>query len=560
MKRSPPPLLNWSFLIADAAIFNYATFKTVEAVLLWSESPLWRYHAWMWASVGLLLLVGLERVYTNRLASPTSRPSRPLWEALAFLLLAVAIPRGLPLVPPTISTEAKSSMHFLWLPIEWHKLPHNIELIARHQAAFAALVGALLPLLLAAALRAPRIAALACVGVALAVASRLTREDIGFRAPFYQAVFAAPWAILALCALRGAHRGFARLLPLTGAFLVLWAFYTGLLPLKPSRLPLPSGVEVVYPRPGESSKFPLQYVRALWLDPDRHELYGSYGPTSGLFRIHVPTGQADLLETPGVIRHFWASTSDPTLLALEWIYDDLIHVERAAFQVGSRTHLMDGVIISPIDLIVSARDLFVLSTELPAVTRLDRATLSRVAQTNFKQLGLTQFSSGAWTMALDNTSGRLFVQLGMTDLSDRFLMVELDTSSLGVRRTMDLPAGGLELKFLPDHRTLLLPDFYSDLIYELDVDAWTIRRSIPAVANARSLAYDPRRGLLFAASFMSGDLDVIRHSDGARIRRINIGSKPSSMHYDEVGEDLYVASSRGVLRLRLSEFLEEPQP
>lgn len=562
MNPSPHSRLRlFLFLIVDAVLLDYAFYRTVEIQLYSHETGL-RSSLACWTAAGTIVLA----VLLNRLYRSFHDKSwfRTLFVDLLWLVpLGLLLPGVLTKIPPTVHEGTKSSISFLWLPMEWHKYPYNIALIADTLplASYAAVAMFFLSACLAAAKRTRILGTGLYLLIAVVIGSRLGTDQMGFRSPFFRLVFCGPWVLMAVLAWRGSLRGICRTQILAGSLAVLWTYYTAVLPWRDSSpAHLPPGTQVLYPPEDGESEFPLQHTRQIWVDPAQRALFATYGPTSGIVRLNIDTGRLDNMHTDGLIRHFWTTPDDPYLYAIEWIYDDLWTIDKATFTLLRKRHLMDGVLVAPIDIDVMGDHFYVASTEHPALTQFSNRDFRRTGQLDFHADGVTLFRSGAWRVVPDPLSSTLFVHLGMVDHTDRFQLLRVAPDPLRVVDSIDLPAGGLEMIPIPNHRSLLLPDFYSDRIFEIGMDPFAVRRIIRSVTNARSTAYDPGRDLLYVASSMTGEFVAHRYLDGKAVFRSWIGKKPSSMYYEPTEDALYIGSSAGILRLNPSEFLPPQSP
>lgn len=557
------------FLLLDALVFGACFYKTGEATLLWREAvyPFSVLVRNLVFSAGALFLLSFLAPYelfhrgeTVCSAASFEKTKRAVKDVFLIILLGIALPYLASLKTPVVKKDVSTSISFLWMPIEWHKLPMNISLLVRSFPFFAAAVAffLLLVLWLLVSRDQKKLASLLCLLATILLASRISAMHAPERKPFFWLVFGLPFAAMAYASLRGKPRLFARMSVPAFALTVLCGFYTAFLPFSFSAdTTLPAGINKIYPAPGAKKDFPTEYMRDVYVDEDAGYLYTCYGPTSGVVRLNLKTGNVDIIHTKGLLRHLWTEKNSPYLYGVDWIYDELWLIRKENFKLEKPVFLWDPVLIAPIDIELSEDSIFVVSTEYPALTRFDRKTYKKTGQINFREAGFTKFKSGAWVIARDAEKQKLFVEIGMVNAQDEFVIVRVDEKTFRVDAQAVLRGGGLSMISIPKKRSILLGDFYSNLIYEIDMDTLAVKRKIPAVPNCRSLAYDAKRDMIYAASFIHGDMVALRYRDGKILKRVFVGKKPSEMVYSSEHDALYFGSHFGVLKIDLQTFLKD---
>ena len=122
LKKESSPLLLYFFLLAMTLLFIFIFFKSMEASLFYFESV---YSLQKSAGIyftGFLAYTLLLFLYKNIFKKIHFKIIA--FELFLFVFFTLLLPLLLSLVKPQ-----KSSMSFLWVPLEWHKLPLNLELI-----------------------------------------------------------------------------------------------------------------------------------------------------------------------------------------------------------------------------------------------------------------------------------------------------------------------------------------------------------------------------------------------------------------------------------------------
>ena len=105
--------------------------------------------------------------------------------------------------------------------------------------------------------------------------------------------------------------------------------------------------------------------------------------------------------------------------------------------------------------------------------------------------------------------------------------------------------------------SLLVPAFYSETISEYGLKNLTFRRILKGPLNTRSIHYDPKRNLLYAASFSLGILSVIDYESGQILKSVRLGNKIHAMGLFEKQDVLFVGTAQGIYKIHLKEFLHE---
>ncbi len=556
--RLPWPAL--ALLPVDAAVFGIAVYTVTHAALFWADGivPIARVLGTLAVALPAVLAVswlGVRTVGGGR-----------WWKVAVDLALFAAPPLLLTWVvlsvAPSINRDPEhpGAVNPLFVPIEWHKLPRNLLQILEAFPVVSAIVAVAVVTLGVLRFRFgfKRAVVVAFLAWMVVAQWRFRPEQLGSRAYTFKVESCVPIAVLLAASVLGWPRFYARGSVVAIAFGSLFAFYSATVPFEVGkRAKAVPGLSVLYPPPGVVPEIPTEYLRDVFVDHDANALFATYGPTSGIIRLELASHVLTKHHTEGLFRHFRTWSGEPRLWTVDWLYSELLTFEKPNFALASKQPITDDVLIQPIDLEVLPEGFAIVSTEYPAVTLFDRDTFAKKAQIDFYRTGLTRFRSGAWLINHDPVENRLFVEVGMLDLDDQFAIVKLDPATLAVVDELKLAAGGLTMVPLVEKRSLLLGDFYSHDLVEIGMSPLEVRRTLRTVLNCRSIAYDPKRDLIYAASFITGDLEVLRYADGSLVKRAYLGKKPSGFFLDQQGgEDaLYFGSSTGILRLDLPTFL-----
>ncbi len=538
-------------LVLDAVVFAVVAYKITELVLLGNEGVIERSRAYPLAALLFCvppLLFRLER----RLALAPSRER--LLDQIVGLVLCTA--------PPVILALSPTSKGFsnAWLPLEWHKVPPNLFLMARISWPQALLgLAVLLALGYALAARAKLGRVVFIVALVAWAAFNAYHVDHGLgsnKAAAYRIAFVVPCGLGAALALVGLKRWAARLTGVGACGSLIFWHYVGVLPPRAATLsPVPPGFARFYPHDGVEPAFPLSHMRDYVVSPDRRYLFTCYGPASGLARIDLATGETRIIEVHGLARYLWLDPSGSEILTMDWDSGDFLTFSTEPFAITRTVNILEGQRIAPWDFAVAGDRIYVTFHEHPILAEYDRATLRLERQLAFDEAGFTRFHAGLLNVSYDESSGMLYAQLGMTDANDRFLLVQVDPATMTVRQKAVLPQGGLDFVVLPSKGRIVAASFFSDRFYEFSIQPLALTRTFRGPLNSRNLVFDARRDLIYSLAFMPGELWALDYSTAEPIERLDIGGKAQSLMLDVERDQLYFGSAQGGYRIDLRQWL-----
>jgi len=569
-KKSAVPASVYILLIIDAVVYLCAGYFSQLYNLLHFDgvAPAWKYAA--------ACAVGFTSVFLLSLAfgRTTGKPGTLRAACDAALMLAIA-------VGPLMFLETapvRKGMSIYWMPTEWIKLPRAVAFGAKVTLPFFAVVSA--PLLAGGFLwvRKQRAIWLApgTTLVAAAMVFCLLQMDMDDRRPLYAAVMLGPVSLVAAGAVMGYNRLVFRALALTLAVNAIFPFYFGLFPYFSggSRLDLAAcrltpgcdmrfgdgpeapapGAERLYPRGGVKPEFSLAFLREFYLDRKMNVLFSSFGPTCGFIRFNLTTGDMEVMNYRSLVRYTWSEDDIPYLVSPDWIEDDILIIDKKSFSIKKRVDLYEQGVRVPAAVQADERYIYILSAEPPALARYEKDTLEPAGTIDFRKLGFTPHSHGAYAMVMDPTGRRAFVQLGVYDLSYTFRLVRVNTETFRPEADRSVKTGSIIMTALPSKGTLLMYDYYSDSVDEYEMATMKFLRRFRGVFNCRSAALDEKRGLLYMAGAGLGELAAVEYSSGKIVRKNHMGNKAGSMFYDESGDFLLVGGGSGIYRVDLSSF------
>ncbi len=548
--------------VLDGIIFVIAFYVIALNVFLYKEGfstvPTEFTYAIIWGIVSAICVqVSVEVAFEK---SPKIKAMRNAVQDIFFtqkwlLTIIVAI-----ICPYLITIHTpKKGFSLLWVPLEWYKLPQNMKLCIMVAPEIVALFIFFQFLSITAFTFGKRKLSLVMVlSTFMLISVKLITMQAGIgRTLFYMLFFCLPFLFACFGIFKNWARFFVRSLAVATCGVLILAFYTGLLPLtNNAEISSAPGVQKIYPARNDKSIFPLTYMRHIFVNKDETQAFVSYGPTSGIVKIFPETGKAKALRGLGLVRYFYTRDESPFIFAIDWIHAEWLIIDKNKFKLADSRNILDRTLIVPMNFIVTDKNVFVVSTEYPALTKFRRTPWEKLAQISFKKSGLTKFNSGAWIAAYDEKKKQIFVEMGMVDLSNAFVVAQIDAETMRIKKTLHLPEGGLELLSIPEKRSLILGSFYSHNLYEISMDTLTVKRIIKGPLTCRNIVYDAKRNLLYGLSFSHGDFWVIDYATGKCLKRITCGKKPSVMFLSENKKHLYFGSTAGIYKINLDAFLK----
>lgn len=543
------------FYLIDACLFASIIFQGVQNNLLWREGL---YGAA--AAVGLhaLCIALLAALHAGHLRFAPAQPKRKRRFNGFILELAVYIFFSVPLTLFTFVVPNKGKPDFAWLPLEWHKLPQNVVLLAKiTPVLFAVEIVVFILLAYLFCAKGKRLLPAIVSGLVFAVVFvqlfTLSKES---NLIFYFCQYAAIPLAMFMAALLNRPRMFTRAAFASALVVLLYWQYIGVAPWNPRPAQMPDkSVSVIYPRAGAKPDFPLVFFRDFYVDSKRNMLFTAYGPTSGLVRLDLSTGEVKIIPTPtGLVRYIWTSDDIPTVYAIDWIKSDLMVIDKDTF-TEKRYDIYRRDASIPFSLAVAGGKLYITSTEPPGLTEYDLHNFQPTRTLDLQPY--TRFHSGVWRMTYDPGADKLFIEIGYTGLNNENKLLRVDRKTMAVDGVAEIPAGGLEMLLIPSLRRVITASFFTTSLWEFDMDTMKFVRRIEGPINCRNMAYDEKRGLIYATSFLGGTLHAIRYSDGKTIKKLRLGNKASSLFLspDPGHKTLYLGNSWGVLKMDLDSFV-----
>lgn len=559
------------FLLVDALVYSGALFFVQLFNLLHFDGAAksWQYGLVTAACSTMIFLLSLVYQKIRGRISVISAAA----EVVLFLLIAL---------PPLIFVEslsARKGFSTLWMPGEWLKLPWAILLGIR--VAFPFFIFYTITLLIGLhSMLLGRKPVFIYIGLAVSWVMAISCALILFMqvdARNYQLIIVMliPMLLTFVGTLLKAGRFTARSILFLIVFMSIMPFYFGLVPYFSNNplfgkiicsvtpgckmqfsgnpaSPAP-GMRRLYPKSGQKPQFPLAFLREFYYDRRCGFLFSTYGPTCGFIRLHVPTGDLKIMKYKFLVRYLWSEDALPYLLAPDWYNADMLKLDKDSFRIEKRYNLYDIGINVSWNMAADDKYIYLLSTEYPLLARFEKNSFEFVDKLDFKQLGLIPMSFGAYGLTLDHTRHHAFINLGAYDLNYTFRLLRIDTNSFKVDAARFIRTGSTLMTALPSKGTLLMYDFYSNKVTEIDQETLETRRTFEGVFQCRAVAYDEARDMLYMVGYGLGELKAIDYSSGRTIRNYHIGNKAGSLFYSVEEDALLVGSAAGIYYVDLSE-------
>ena len=575
-RRAPASLTGRSLLLlADMVLFNAVFYQMLRALLLQPLGYVSTAATVAWVLLFALVFAGLQALQPHR--------GLRTWlgvgvQVLGIVAFCVTVSRL-----AAMKTVDKGG-DFSWLRVEVIKVPLWLGMFAK--ACPGVTTSIVLVALLSAwrMLAAPRSQWIRAVPLVALVALWLNVHGIFAFFPneagkpgLYTVLFCGPLAGFALLFGAGALTPAMRAFPLVLHMSLIGLNYIGLAPVHALSPPFASapaadhgqvrpntaGVARIHPVGGAPLEAPLAFLRKLVLSPER--AYVSFGPTCGIYGIDRQSGGSKQLDVRGLIRDMSLSPDGRSLWGSNWMTGDFIAVDPATLQRTCVADMFQYGLATPWDFIVEpASDRVYLSNVTqPIVAELRvqmdgsacKVTVER--SIDFHKVGYTPFTDGAFGLHVDRARDRLYVIVGMLEGRFEMGLVEVQLSTFRILRDLRLAAGAT-LVPIRGRNAALLPSYYDDLIYEVDLGTLKVTRTLHAAPTIIAIEQDDKRGLYYATSRTTGELLVIDANRFEVLRRYSVGAKPEALGFDAAADQLFVGGSKGIFRIDLKPFLASP--
>jgi hypothetical protein len=392
---------------------------------------------------------------------------------------------------------------------------------------------------------------------------------------FYWVSFASPLLLICIAGLAGWFRLAFRAVPLALHVLMIGLSYVGALPIHAwgdllpgsdaaaravARIP---GARLAYRPNAVESRRDFRFPRELLRFGDELVLAaGPMGYTEILAVSPDAAQQRREVVFPGLIRDLAPSADGAAIFATNWDFSELNVLNSGTLAADCRVSLKPDKLDTPWNIMAVGDRLYMTNVTLPLFAEYAispsnvgcGATLSRVI--DFHQMGFTPFTDGAYGLDVDPARGTALVTVGMLDGRYLLALVKIGLDDFRIRRELRFPSG-VVIAPVTGTRRVLLPSYYYPVIFEVDLDAWSVVRRIRSAPNIFHLAYDPARRLIYAVSRAAGVLQAIDYDTGKLLREDPIGNKADPLLLD--GDRLWIASRLGIIEIDLAQYAGPPR-
>lgn len=535
------------FLILEAIVYVVVLYKSLEFSLLILDKVISGFWYYLFIILGFALILVLNVIYSKLL---NLKLIKYLIIEIFFLAIIFYFPNHLYLVPPS------KGMTSVWLPLEWHKLYKNFILMSQITPSF--FLGGVIAFVVfnwQIINNKKKYLNLTLLGFSLAVTYTLffiTKKKAGI----YFVAFNLPILFCLLAAKFSFYRMFARTYLVSFLGFMIFGHYTGLLPLYAKNdLKNLKGVEKIYPL-NKKPDFPLIFMREFYVDINKKFLFTSYGPASGVIKINLQNGKAEVLEIEGLVRYLYSQENINKLYALDWDVGDFLVFQKYPFALINKINILTPKLIAPWDFAFYKNKMYVTFHEYASLVEYQLSPFKKLRTIDFKEKKFTKFTGGGLRCLIDEKNKKIFAEIGMIDLSNKFLLLKVDLKNFKVEKKATIPEGGLALLFLKNKKSILTTSFFSNKFYEFNSQTLKLKRTFKGPLNCRNIVYDKKRDYLYATSFLGGEFYVLGYSNGKVIKKVKVGKKAESLFFDNKNDVVYLGSSVGIYKINLKEFLK----
>ena len=133
------------------------------------------------------------------------------------------------------------------------------------------------------------------------------------------------------------------------------------------------------------------------------------------------------------------------------------------------------------------------------------------------------------------------------DLRNNYRIVRFDARTLAVEDSLVIDLQGDNFILAPSINRAFAGDFHRGQISEIELfPKLRLVENIPGPLCSRSMAFDTRRGFLYATSVITGEFHVIDIATKTTIYRAFIGNKASNVFFHAELDRVYVSCARGI--------------
>jgi hypothetical protein len=304
-------------------------------------------------------------------------------------------------------------------------------------------------------------------------------------------------------------------------------------------------------------KVPL-YAREVFVGPSDDFAVLTFGPSFGSERLNQPNFVWLDLENKSFehksmdqTRNFYSECPD-TIYIAPW-HDSSFY----EFDPVSRTLLkfvlpesVAGFRVLEIMYIYHACDsstVYLVNTRNPVLFAWDSQSKTLKHTIPLARLGLQNIGDQIAAIGRNRISKRIYlISVG------RYELTEFDEKTLKPLRSVHLPHDPFDIQVSRDGRYLYIAAFLKKVIWKLEAESMAIVNTFDAPRHCRRIALSPNEDLLFAGSYVSGEVAVINAQTGARLLDFYVSPKLEGMYVTK--RYLYLLGAEGLFKVDLNKF------
>ena len=335
-------------------------------------------------------------------------------------------------------------------------------------------------------------------------------------------------------------------------FCAMAANYVGLIPPTAPRMDFP-GLAKIYPTQGHSPLVSLAHIRDVVTNEKADRLYVSWGPTSGIFSVDLATNREKHLYEKDSLRYLDSTPDKQILYGVTWVKTNYIELSaeknKLIRSVSLLKHGMGQLWISR----HKGSDIYISCYDPPMLGRFNYATFKPEAIRDFRK-GQTILPAGGGFFVFSPDGTKIYINLGITDIPMAFTILELDSKTLEILRSIRVPEIPYTLIYDGETDRVMFASGYSSKIFEIDPKTGAVARMHPSgVIHARMFLYDKSRRWIIVGSYYTGTLTVIDRDTSQRLISRRIARRIQFGHLSETSDSIYMTTTEGIYKIELKE-------
>lgn len=315
---------------------------------------------------------------------------------------------------------------------------------------------------------------------------------------------------------------------------------------------------------GRRSKI-TRHARGIFMDEDENAIFATFGCTLCRNRLHryITIVRIDMLNkdveyfVSANVRRIVCNDYSNSIFVSPWCERLIYELSKHDLSViRTIPNQVQGLLWEPMDVFkdIFKNRIFVGNGNEQALISYNLNTGKRQKILNFYKLGLVKRIGSVWCILQSKKTGNLYFTVGPGEN-----LFEVDPDSLDVLKHVNLGVGaGTALAVDDDKGVLYYQSGAKDILYEVDIETFKVKRKFKSEFYARRIRLDKKRNCLYVLGFFSGTVFPIDLKTGKRPWKIRVGGKPHGMHLSN--DILWINSMAGIFRLDLETIWENAAP